>query len=373
MKLSVFAVGDIMLGETPLSFNFGVKSIGKKKGMHYFFKNVYELFNSGDIVFGNLEAPLSDLTDRIGFDADFFRGDPNAGVALKQSNFSVLSVANNHIMEHGNGSFQKTINNLLQNEIIPIGMNNNIKLIKKNNYCIAFLAYSFIEDGIKKPLYNKIETLEKIIADINSIRIDADFIILSLHWGDEYVPFPSPSQVSLGRRLIDSGADIILGSHPHVLQGYEIYKNRPIIYSLGNFIFENTFIPNTRYSAIACIELDDNNGKINLKMIPVILDKQEYLPLIASGSQANMIMNNIEEVRKLLENRSVENYSADIGNYSKLITKYKRSAKANMKVHYLKNILRYAPRYTLSILYKHFQKRFFNFTRRYLREVKNNE
>jgi poly-gamma-glutamate synthesis protein (capsule biosynthesis protein) len=370
MALTLFAVGDIMLGETPLSLNFGVKSIAKKKGIQYFFKNVKKLFKRGDIVFGNLEAPLSELTEKIEFGADFFRGDPYAGVSLKQSNFSVLSVANNHIMEHGNDSFQKTINNLLQNEIIPIGMKNNIKLIKKNNYCIAFLAYSFIEDGIKKPLYNKIDSAEKIIADITSIRNDADFIILSLHWGDEYVPFPSPNQVSLGRQLIDSGADIILGSHPHVLQGYEIYKDRPIIYSLGNFIFENTFIPNTRYSAIACIQLDVYKRKINLKMIPVILDRQEYLPIIASGSLANIIVNYIEEFRKLLENRYVENYSADIGNYSKLIIKYKRSAKANMKVHYLKNILRYSPRYTLSVLCRHFQKRYFNYSQKKLKEEK---
>jgi gamma-polyglutamate biosynthesis protein CapA len=356
MSITMYAVGDIMLGETPLSFNFGVKSIIKKKGAREFFKTAQKIFENGDIVFGNLEAPLSDQTEKIGFDAGFFIGDPNIALWLKQSHFSVLSVANNHIMEHGNIAFQKTVNTLLQNGIIPVGIKDDIKIMKIKNSSVAFLAYSFIGDGIEKPLYNIPFSSEKIFSDIKSVRNDVDFLILSVHWGNEYVPFPSPHQVSFGRQLIDSGVDIILGSHPHVIQGYEIYKNRPIIYSLGNFIFENTFIPNTRNSAIACIQLNLEERDITIKMIPVILDKQEFFPIIATGSQRESIIKIFNEIRDLLDNRSVENYSTELGNYQKLISKYKRMAKMNMKTHYAKNILKFSPQYSLSMLIRFLKK-----------------
>lgn len=348
----MYAVGDMMFGESPLSVNYGIKSLSKKKGTIFLFQNVHEILQSGDIVFGNLEAPLSDKTENSGFNADFFIGDLDAARSLKQSNFSVVSVANNHMMEHGNVAFQKTVDILIQNGIVPIGIKDDKKIIKVKNYTIAFLAYSFIGDGIEKPLYNSPSSSEKIITDIKSVKDDVDFVILSIHWGDEYVPYPSPAQVSLGRQLIDSGVDIILGSHPHVLQGYEIYKNRPIIYSLGNFIFEYTFIPYTRNSAIACIQLDTDERNINLNMIPVILDKEEYFPVIASGSQSEFIIDYFIKVRNLLENKSVETYSQEIGNYQKLISEYKRIAKINMKVHYIKNFFKYPPSHSFHMLKK---------------------
>ncbi len=97
-KILIYAVGDIMLGEQPLCYGFGVKTIIKNKGIGYIFKDINETFKNGDIVFGNLEAPVSDYTNRRGIDANVFKADIHSIEGLKNSYFNVLSVANNHIM-----------------------------------------------------------------------------------------------------------------------------------------------------------------------------------------------------------------------------------------------------------------------------------
>ena len=181
----------------------------------------------------------------------FFSAYSDMVKGLKNAHFNVLSIANNHIMENGQKHFIHTIQILKENEIIPVGIRKKYDVINIKGHKIAFLAYSFIEDYITDTCYNKIQSEKTIIEDIQEVKSISDLIIVSLHWGYEYVPYPSPTQIRIGRSLVDAGADIILGGHPHVTQSLEIYKDRPIIYSLGNFIFDQTFIPTTRDSFIA--------------------------------------------------------------------------------------------------------------------------
>ncbi len=174
MTLTIYAVGDIMLGEQELCYNFGVKSIIKKKGVDYLFRNVEGIFKSGDIVFGNLEAPISNYTDKKGFEANFFRADPNVIEGLKNANFNVLSVANNHISEHGENAFQSTVNYLKNNNIIPVGVTNETEILEIKNFNIAVIAYSFIEDYYSyNSLYNKVNSGKKILEDIKKDSLDS--------------------------------------------------------------------------------------------------------------------------------------------------------------------------------------------------------
>jgi poly-gamma-glutamate synthesis protein (capsule biosynthesis protein) len=220
MGLTIYAVGDVMLGEQPLCYNFGVKSVIKSEGANYLFNDVKDIFKNGDIVFGNLEAPISNHTDKKGFEANFFRAEPNVIEGLKNANFNVLSVANNHIMEHGERAFLSALSLLKENNISPVGVANKAEILEIDGFKIAIMAYSFIDDFISNPFYNKVGSGEKILEDIKNIRNSVDLVILSLHWGYEYIPFPSPEQVEIGRKLIDCGADVILGHHAHVIQGY---------------------------------------------------------------------------------------------------------------------------------------------------------
>lgn len=358
MILTVYAVGDIMLGEHALCYNFGVKSIIKNKGVDYLFKDVKGILKNGDIIFGNLEAPISNYTDKKGFEANFFRGEPNIIEELKNASFNVLSVANNHIMEHGDRAFFSTVNSLRENNIIPVGVKDRKDILDIRGLKIAFLGYSFIEDFIDNLQYNKISSEEKVLSDIKNLRKQVDLIIISLHWGYEYVPFPSPEQIEIGRKLIDYGVDLIFGHHAHIIQGLEMYRGKLIVYGLGNFIFDQmTYIKTTQKSIIAKIVVDTDKS-INVDIIPIIWDYNEYCPAIANKNDGDEMLNLISLVREKIENKSLSDYHSEIGDYPTLANKYKRIAKKQMKKQFIKNLYKYPPNLSIRTLKSYLQKLF---------------
>jgi poly-gamma-glutamate synthesis protein (capsule biosynthesis protein) len=356
MPLTIYAVGDVMLGEQPLCYNFGVKSIIKNKGVDYLFKYVKGIFKNGDIVFGNLEAPISNYTDNNGFEANFFRADPNVIEGLKNAHFNVLSVANNHIMEHGEKAFLSTVKSLKENNITSVGVANKTEILEIEGFKIAIMAYSFVDDFINNSLYNKISSERKILENIKNIRDSVDLIIVSLHWGYEYVPFPSPEQVEIGRKLIKGGANIILGGHSHVLQSYEIYKGKPIVYSLGNFIFDHTYIKSTQETAIAKIRVDMNTKDIDVEIIPIVCDPKGYYPKIADEKDGDEILNHTSAIRNKIENKSLSDYGSVGGDYPTLANKYKRNAKREMKMQFIKNIYKYPLKFSIGVAKSYLQK-----------------
>ncbi|MHA1274866.1 MAG: CapA family protein [Promethearchaeota archaeon] len=361
MRLTIYAVGDIMLGEHPLCYKFGVKSIIKNKGVDYLFKNVKNIFKDGDIIFGNLEAPISNKSIKKGLERNFFRAEYNVIKGLKNANFNMLSIANNHIMEHGKNAFLSTVKILKKNHIIPVGNTSKIEIIKIKGYTIAFMAYSFIEEYISdpsKPLYNKIDSEIRIFEDIKKIRNFVDLIIISLHWGYEYIYFPSPNQIEIGRKLIDYGADIILGSHPHVIQSYEIYNKRPIVYSLGNFIFDQPYIKNTLKSVIVKININMAIKNIEIKIIPITCNSKEYYPSIPNEKEKREILDIIFSIKSIIENKSLCSYHSEIGNYLNLANKYKKIAKIQMRKWFIKNLYKYPLSVSFSIIKNYFFKMF---------------
>jgi poly-gamma-glutamate synthesis protein (capsule biosynthesis protein) len=251
-----------------------------------------------------------------------------------------------------------TVNSLKENNITPVGVANKTEILEVKGFKVAFMAYSFIDDFIHNSAYNKVKSERKILEDIKKIRDSVDLVIVSLHWGYEYTPFPSPEQVEIGRRLIDYGTDIILGHHAHVIQGYEIYKGRTIIYGLGNFIFDDTYIKSTRKSMIAKIRVDMTTKDIKIDFIPVICDPKDFYPKIVDGSDKNDILNIISTVRAKLENKSLVEYRSEMGDYPALASKYKRTAKRDMKKQFIKNLYRLPPTLSLSIVKDYLQKRF---------------
>ena len=341
MPLTIYAVGDIMLGEQPLCYGFGVESVTNIYGASYLFHNVSPLLSDGDIFFGNLESPIFNRKNHNDFKESFFRADPYVVAALKKGRFNALSVANNHIMEHGKNGFDSTVSILKENNILPVGIRDRIDVITVKGIKIAILAYSFIEDYCLESLYNKIQSENKIIEDIQSIRESVDIVIVALHWGYEYIPCPSPDQMIIGRKLINCGADIILGGHPHVVQGYEFFKGRPIFYSLGNFIFDMTFINNTRRSVIAKIQIDLEPNIINIEMIPIICDFKRYYPKIINGDESEKF---------LITQGNGEKYNNNTSEYLKRNQGYINSAKNDMKIHFIKSLYRYPPKLSFHII-----------------------
>lgn len=355
MSLSIYAVGDIMMGEQPLCHGYGVKSRISKGGAEYLFQGLRGILISGDIVFGNLEAAATDLTDKKGIHANYFRASPESITSLKDAGFNFLGVANNHIMEHGLSSFDSTVEVLKRNDIAPVGLRDKFQTFEKGEIIVGLFGCSIIEDYANYHPYNKFSLAEEVINELRIMREKVDLAIVSIHWGSEYVPYPSPEQVELGRKLVDFGADIVLGSHPHVLQGYEMYKGKPIFYSLGNFIFDHTYITATRETIIAKIEVLDSSNEIKIDAIPIVCSPVDYSLSLAKCEQRDDILSFLSISHCKLKGKSVQEYAKSLGDYNKSSIKYKKIAKREMRLFFAKNFLGYPMELKKDILEKQFR------------------
>ncbi|MCK6462366.1 MAG: CapA family protein [Candidatus Pacebacteria bacterium] len=275
-------VGDIMLGR-------GVeKSVEKNGGEFSFLFENAEFIKAADITFGNLEGPISDKgSDRRNLYS--FRFKPETASALKAAGFDALSLANNHTGDWGREAFEDTVSRLTAQNIPPVGGGINEeeasspKVIEINGLKIGFLGFSdvgpdwlaanedssgilIVDNGFK----------EKIKEASRSV----DVLITSFHFGDEYQKNPNQRQKNLARAAIDNGAKIVVGHHPHVVQGTEEYNGGFIAYSLGNFIFDQNFSEDTMRGAALEVKLSED-GEIKSAEMKNIKINQFFQPELA--------------------------------------------------------------------------------------------
>ena len=283
-EVKLLAVGDIFLRT--------------RDGRHPF-DGVEKVFKTKDILFGNLETALSHQGEKTK-KAVALSSFPENVRYLKDVDFDVLNIANNHILDCGTEGFDETLATLEKNGLNFIGANNdestsNHLLLEKNGIKFGFLGYATgrfkVPSGI---CINKLEG-KKILTDIKSIKDECDFIVISLHWGTENVFYPSPKQMDFAHNLIDNGATLILGHHPHVVQGIEEYKDGLIAYSLGNFQFSPLLSKSkTNSSIIFSIEVD-RNGIKGYEIIPVEIDN-DFVPKPAKGQKKDEILKFVCEI-----------------------------------------------------------------------------
>jgi poly-gamma-glutamate synthesis protein (capsule biosynthesis protein) len=218
------------------------------------FQKIADTLAAVDLTFANLECPVSD-TGRNRHHLYSFRADPKAIDGLKLAGFDVVSVANNHMYDWGPEALLDTVRRLKEAGIKPVGAGaNDLEahypvLVNLGGVRLAFLAYVDVEPKLAtaapgKPGVAWLEP-ERVLGDIRFARPLADLIIVSPHWGVEYAKQPNRRQVELAHQMIDAGADLVVGTHPHVVQPVEQYNGRWIAYSLGNFIFDQKS-PGTR-------------------------------------------------------------------------------------------------------------------------------
>lgn len=277
-RLSLVAVGDLMFGDHPVRFGNGVRSQTEKLGPDYLFSKVKSVWNDADIVFGNLEAVLSDIgLVRQKVESAEFRGAPSTVPALKRAGFNLLNFANNHCMEYGLDAFWETVDLVRKQGIVVTGLRSDAGgcipyKIEKDGMKATLLSYSLCCENYYKgrEVPYAFSTEEKVLQEVSAYRDRSDVLIVSLHWGEEYMTYPSPQQVVFARRLIDQGVHLILGHHTHVLQGVEKYKKGVIVYSLGNFIFDMWQRP-TRQSMMLKVTLS-KDGTSEIEMIPVYIN-----------------------------------------------------------------------------------------------------
>ncbi len=306
-KITLTAVGDICLGDSPKCLGFGVKSQllgGLKSNL---FEGVRQKL-SGDIVFGNLECVLSEKGLKShDFHSEQLRGHPSFAPLLRQAGFDVLNIANNHIMQHGEPAFVETIKLLGLNGIELVGQPgkgsfSQSLILEKKGQVIGFLGYSFERDKYvhsDRIFYANTSNKKDILADIHRIKNSVDWLVLSLHWGVEFMDYPSPVMIDMAKEFVDAGVDVILGHHPHVVQPVVRYKNSIICYSLGNFVFDMVWNDEYQLGVIVKIFLQIGCAP-ETQIIPVKLNNL-YSPTLSTEKQQEVFHLKMSRAKKKID------------------------------------------------------------------------
>ena len=215
-------------------------------GSDTFERRLRPLLKKADVLCGNLEAVHSDRgRRRLLLSTLEMRGDPRHLSLLKAAGFNVVNVANNHSFQHGELPYRDTLGRLEQLGVAVIGddtqQGSRVVTLDVRGTPLHFVGYSLRPEqyfrGTTTP-YARRQPLE-VLREVGSIRERYDgHLICSLHWGHEFLDTPSREQQQWARMLIEAGATVVIGHHPHVLQGIERYRNGLIAYSLGNFAFD---------------------------------------------------------------------------------------------------------------------------------------
>jgi poly-gamma-glutamate synthesis protein (capsule biosynthesis protein) len=325
-NIKIYAVGDIFLANQPTQIDKGVTRIIKTKGTEYLFKNVNNVFKNADVLMGNFETPVC---EKKNIKSKIFRSEEYTIKCLAETGFDILSVANNHILEQGVDGYINTISIMKKNKILPIGEKNKTKIISIKGTKIGLIAFSSIDNMNINGPYQKLE-INKIIEEIKYLKTNVDIIIISAHWGYEYINYPSPKQIEIAHKFIDSGANIILGHHPHVLQNIEVYKNNIIAYSLGNFIFDIDWWPDSFNTIILKIEITPNN-RIKYAAIPIKINKN-YQPTLIKVNDVHY-----KNIMKIIRSKPTLN---DYATYIKEAKLKEKQKKKLQRIFFIKNIMK---------------------------------
>ena len=233
-SITLLGVGDMMLGRY-------VRTLMDANGMNYPFEKITHELNGIDYIFSNFEGPIKEQEVATQKSISF-RFNPDVVWVVKNAGINIVSIANNHALDQGWGGRSDTMKFLKEAGIRYFGhpkneVEENVYIGQIADKTVAFVGF---DDTIFKV---EEESAKKIIQELDIV---ADYVVVSIHWGVEYVHQPTERSQMLAHLFVDSGADIVIGHHPHVVQTMEIYNETPIFYSLGNFVFDQYFSQDTQ-------------------------------------------------------------------------------------------------------------------------------
>lgn len=298
-SLTIKAVGDIIPGT-----NFPYNKLHPQPEV--LFQSVKPYLQNADLVFGNFESTLTNSpysAKKISSRSIAFRTPPEYAQLLKDVGFDVLSVANNHSMDFAQRGFDDTIRYINATGMTAVGKKDEIVYLEVENVPVALIGFSTYR------YHNSINDLEAAKALIQEASQNAKLVVVSVHAGaegtdamrvrDRYETFFGENRgnlVKFSRMAIDNGADLILGHGPHVPRAIQLYKNKLIAYSLGNFMGYRTLVTTAQlgYSKILEIEVDPDGNFISGKIVPVHLDRQG-IPSIDQYFRSVQLMRHLTE------------------------------------------------------------------------------
>jgi poly-gamma-glutamate capsule biosynthesis protein CapA/YwtB (metallophosphatase superfamily) len=311
-EITMVAVGDIMLARK-------VERLMQQHGRDYPLLEVKERLRQPDLTFGNLECAVSDRGTPLPGKGIWLRASPEVLPQLETSGFDILSIANNHSLDYDAEAFLDTLDLLEQTGIATVGGGKDIigarspRVMTVKGVRIGFLAYTEMADTFWSYDYpRKFKATETepgvapydyaaIIEDVVDLRDQADLLVLSVHWGTEYSHYPSSLQREHAHGMIDAGADVIVGHHPHVVQGVEVYNGGLIAYSLGNFVFDQNQSDKTREGLVMELKAD-KSGITQANLYPVII--RESQPRFEQSSWAAGVVRKVRDFSLALDTES---------------------------------------------------------------------
>lgn len=261
-----------------------------------------DAYRDADVAMVNLENPLTVAQTRRPGKSFNFKAHPNSVQVLKDGGVDIVTLANNHTMDYQSAGLQETIATLDNAGIHAVGAGRDLtearrpEILEVKGQRIAYLGYynaHWHAAGQNQAGTNP-RDYEAIAADIKAIRDQVDWVIVNYHWGEEMARYPAGYQIELAKFSIDQGADVIVGHHPHVLQGAEIYKGRPIVYSLGNFIFGGN--SRTNYdTAVLKVSLNQDR-QMKVEFVPI--EVRRYQAQVAQGANGQRILQHIAGISR---------------------------------------------------------------------------
>ena len=299
IEITISFAGDCTIG-TDVSFprinSFPYRLEKQNNDNSYFFKGVKSIFGADDLTLVNLETTLT-ASNKMARKKFRFKGDPAYVSILKEGSIEMVNISNNHIYDYLHKGYEDTLATL-SNAGIQYSGEGNTAYYTAKGIRIASIGYTGWSTSIKN----------RLLGDIKNVRQNADIVVVSFHWGAERSYYPNDIQIELGRSSIDAGADIVVGHHPHVIQGIEYYKGRYIVYSLGNFCFGGNRNPSDKDTFIfqggfqfKDKKLETNWGGVIPCRISSVKNINDYQPTILEGKEKDKVLKRIFEYGKNLK------------------------------------------------------------------------
>lgn len=295
VSITISAAGDCTLGtDENFDQSRSLNAYYDENGPAYFLQSVKPIFEADDLTIVNMEGTLTESTSRM--DKTFaFKGPADYTKILTEGSVEAANLANNHSRDYGEQSYTDTIAALDAAGIVNFGYDRTA-VMDVNGVKVGLVGTYELAEGMGCE--------EEMIANIKAVEDQgAQIVIVSFHWGIERENYPDETQVSLAHSAIDHGADLVLGHHPHVLQGIEVYNGKNIVYSLGNFCFGGNSNPSDKDTMIFQQTFTVQNGELvedNVtNVIPCSLSSESgrntYQPTPLEGEEKDRVMAKIEE------------------------------------------------------------------------------
>lgn len=276
--LRVLVAGDLM-------FDRHIRLHAEQKGNSYIFAEITEFLRSADYVVVNLEGPITGFKSKslgsvVGSPNNYlFTFPESVAKTLADNKITLVSLGNNHIFNFGQVGLEQTLTHLKEQSIqyfgrvsqtdslVPLA---NLQTVK--NRTVAWINFNQFSSQSK----------QSVLDEIKRRRTEAEYVIVYAHWDNEYQPKPSAGTVALAHAMIDAGADMVIGSHPHVIQISEVYADKKIYYSLGNFVFDQYFEPAVKKGMVLELTFAGPSEPIHV---------QEHLVELLPNGQTRLIKN----------------------------------------------------------------------------------